>query len=214
MINFIPIFPLKVVVYPGEKLNLHIFEPRYKQLLGECIREKKPFGIPTVLDSKIEEFGTLVEVVELEKEYGNGEMDVRTVGKSVFRILEVVHDIPEKLYAGAIVDYPVNQLRRTESKTAELIVQEIRRLYALVSVEDKTPKDLENMTAYSIAHLVGLSLEQEYELLGLLDETQRLEYIRRHLTAILPVVQNLEAMKARIQLNGHFKDLSLGDLKL
>lgn len=214
MINFIPIFPLRVVVYPGEKLNLHIFEPRYKQLLGECIREKKPFGIPIVLDSKIEEFGTLVEVMELEKEYDNGEMDVRTVGKSVFRILEVVHDIPEKLYSGAIVNYPANQLRRTESKTAELIVQEIRRLYALVSVEDKTPKDLENVTAYNIAHLIGLSLEQEYELLGLLDETQRLEYIRRHLAAILPVVQNLEAMKARIQLNGHFKDLSLGDLKL
>lgn len=213
MINFIPIFPLKVVVYPGEKLNLHIFEPRYKQLLGECIREKKPFGIPIVLDSKIEEFGTLVEVVELEKEYDNGEMDVRTVGKSVFRVLEVVNELPEKLYAGAIVSYPQNQLHRTESKTAELIVQEIRRLYRLVSVEDKTPKDLERMNSYSIAHLVGLSLEQEYELLCLLDETQRLEYIRRHLAAILPLVQNLESMKTRIQLNGHFKDLSLDDLK-
>ncbi len=213
MINFIPIFPLKVVVYPGEKLNLHIFEPRYKQLLGECIREKKPFGIPIVLDSKIEEFGTLVEVVELEKEYDNGEMDVRTVCKSVFRVLEVVNELPEKLYAGAIVSYPQNQLRRTESKTAELIVQEIRRLYRLVSVEDKTPKDLERMSSYGIAHLVGLSLAQEYELLCLLDETQRLEYIRRHLAAILPLVQNLEAMKTRIQLNGHFKDLSLDDLK-
>lgn len=214
MINFIPIFPLKVVVYPGEKLNLHIFEPRYKQLLGECIRENKPFGIPTVLDTKIEELGTLVEVVELVKEYDNGEMDVRTVGRSVFRILEVVSDIPEKLYAGAIVDYPSNQLRRSESQTTELIVREIRRLYTLVNAEDKTPKDLENLTSYGIAHLVGLSLEQEYALLGLLDETQRLEYIRRHLAAILPLVRNLEAMKSRIQQNGHFKDLSLGDLKL
>lgn len=214
MINFIPIFPLKVVVYPGERLNLHIFEPRYKQLLGECIRESKPFGIPTVLDTKVEEFGTLVEVMSLEKEYDNGEMDVRTQGKSVFRILEVVKDIPEKLYDGAIVDYPRNQLRRTDTKTAELIVNEVRRLYRLVSAEDKTPSNLDDLNSYGIAHLVGLSLQQEYELLGLLDETQRLEYIRRHLNAILPVVQNLEAMKARIQQNGHFKDLSLGDLKL
>lgn len=214
MINFIPIFPLNVVIYPGERLNLHIFEPRYKQLLGECIREGKPFGIPTVLDSKIEEFGTLVEVVSLEKEYDNGEMDVRTQGKSVFKILEVVKDIPEKLYDGAIVDYPRNQLQRTDTKTAELIVSEVRRLYRLVAAEDKTPANLDDLNSYGIAHLVGLSLQQEYELLGLLDETQRLEYIRRHLAAILPVVQNLEAMKARIQQNGHFKDLSLGDLKL
>ena len=214
MINFIPIFPLNVVVYPGERLNLHIFEERYKQLLGECIRERKPFGIPTVLDSKIEEYGTLVEVLSLEKEYDSGEMDVRTEGKSVFRILEVVKDVPEKLYDGAIVDYPRNQLKRTESKTAELIVSEVRRLYRLVNAEDKTPANLDDLNSYGIGHLVGLSLQQEYELLSLLDETQRLEYIRRHLNAILPVVQNLEAMKARIQQNGHFKDLSLGDLKL
>ena len=214
MINFIPIFPLKVVIYPGERLNLHIFEPRYKQLIGECIGEGKPFGIPTVLDSTIEEYGTLVEVVALEKKYDSGEMDVRTQGKAVFRILEVVKDVPEKLYDGAIVDYPANQLRRTDGKTSELIVSEIRRLYRLVAAEDKTPANLDDLNSYGIAHLVGLSLPQEYELLRLLDETQRLEYIRRHLTAILPVVQSLEAMKTRIQLNGHFKDLSLGDLKL
>ena len=66
MTNFIPIFPLGLVVYPGESLNLHIFEPRYKQLIQECHAAKKPFGIPTVINNKLQEFGALVEIAELE----------------------------------------------------------------------------------------------------------------------------------------------------
>ena len=59
MTNFIPIFPLAIVVYPGEDLNLHIFEPKYKQLINECFEQKKPFGIPVVIDNKMNELGTL-----------------------------------------------------------------------------------------------------------------------------------------------------------
>jgi hypothetical protein len=65
MTNFIPIFPLALVVYPGEELNLHIFEPRYKQLIKECFEQKKNFGIPSVLNEKMADLGTLVEIGEI-----------------------------------------------------------------------------------------------------------------------------------------------------
>ena len=80
MTNFVPIFPLAIVVYPGEQLNLHIFEPRYKQLITECFAEAKPFGIPTVLNNAVSEIGTLVQVSEIVKIYEDGKMDVRTEG--------------------------------------------------------------------------------------------------------------------------------------
>ncbi|HET9823746.1 MAG TPA: LON peptidase substrate-binding domain-containing protein, partial [Chitinophagaceae bacterium] len=67
MTNFIPIFPLSIVVYPGEDLNLHVFEPRYKQLINECNAQKKQFGIPTVLDKRLQDYGSLVELVEISK---------------------------------------------------------------------------------------------------------------------------------------------------
>ena len=101
MTNFIPIFPLGIVVFPGEELNLHIFEPRYIQLIRECLKAKKPFGIPAVIEKKLGELGTLVKVVDVSKEYEGGEMDIRTQGTKVFRILELVKDIPDKLYSGA-----------------------------------------------------------------------------------------------------------------
>ena len=71
MTNFIPIFPLEIVVFPGEQLNLHIFEPRYKQLITECFEKKKPFGIPAVIDNKLKEFGTLISIKEICKTIQN-----------------------------------------------------------------------------------------------------------------------------------------------
>src|SRR5919202_2503344 len=100
MTNFIPIFPLGIVVFPGEDLNLHIFEPRYKQLINDCFADKKPFGIPTVLKKGLSERGTLVEVKEIVEVYPDGKMDIKTKGLKVFRILEVVKDIPDKLFSG------------------------------------------------------------------------------------------------------------------
>ena len=87
MTNFIPIFPLELVVYPGEKVNLHIFEDRYKQLITECKKDKKLFGIPAVIKNKISETGTLVEIDEIVKQYDDGRMDITTIGVSIFRIL-------------------------------------------------------------------------------------------------------------------------------
>ncbi len=90
MTNFIPVFPLGIVVYPGEALNLHIFEARYKQMITECSASGRPFGIPTVIGNKLRDMGTLVEVVEVNAVYDSGEMDIKTKGIQVFRILETI----------------------------------------------------------------------------------------------------------------------------
>ena len=106
MTNFIPIFPLGIVVYPGENLNLHIFEPRYKQLITECFEQKKPFGIPAVVNKELKDLGTLVEIKEIKKVYEDGKMDITSSGVKVFRMLELIKEVPDKLYSGAIVTYP------------------------------------------------------------------------------------------------------------
>ena len=85
MINFIPIFPLGIVVYPGEELNLHIFEPRYKQLINECYQEKKLFGIPSVIDDQLQDYGTLMQIMEITTVHDNGELDIKTQGDKVGR---------------------------------------------------------------------------------------------------------------------------------
>jgi len=205
--NFVPIFPLGIVVYPGEQLNLHIFEPRYKQLVKECFETKKPFGIPPVTDNKINETGTLVKVVEITTVYGDGKMDIKTEGLQVFNILELIQELPEKLYSGAIVNYPDNA-EGGNRVLMQTVIAAIRELHKLLKINKDFKKNDDELWSYDVAHHAGLSLTEEYELLQLLQELQRQEYLKRHLKKVLPVIAEMETLKERVQLNGHFKNLT------
>ncbi|PVD51112.1 peptidase S16 [Terrimonas sp.] len=211
MTNFIPVFPLAIVVFPGEDLNLHIFEPRYKQLITECFMEGKPFGIPAVINNKVSEWGTSVKIEEIVKTYDNGEMDIRTKGMQVFRTLEIIKTIPDKLYSGAIVNYPPNS--PTGSKDLmKKVLSGMKEMHRILNISKSYKKPEEELSAYDIAHHCGLSVEEEYELLTLLLELQRQEYLKRHLAKVLPVLNETEALKDKIKLNGHFKNLSSFDI--
>lgn len=213
MTNFIPIFPLGIVVYPGEDLNLHVFEPRYKQMINECHKEKKPFGIPAVIDNHMQEVGTLVQIVEIVNTTTSGEIDIRTKGVKVFRILEVIKEVPDKLFSGAIVNYPANN-EKGFPQLMKKLMEGIHELHKLLKVEKDFHIPEADLNAYNVAHHIGLTLQEEYELLGLMNEKQRQEFIKRHLTKVIPMVTEMEGLKEKIKLNGHFKNLHGFDLNL
>lgn len=207
MTNFIPIFPLSIVVYPHEDLNLHIFEAKYKQLINECFEQKKPFGVPVVINNKMNELGTLLEITKISKTYETGEMDVKTKGIKVFRILEVIDEVPEKLFSGAIVNYPHNH-EHGKRLLMNKVITGIRELHKMLNVKKPLHKNEDELWSYDVAHAAGLTLEQEYELLTLMNELQRQEYLKRHLAKVIPVVAEMESLKEKIKLNGHFKNIS------
>jgi Lon protease-like protein len=214
MTNFIPLFPLGVVIYPLERLHLHIFEPRYKQLIRECFDLKKPYGIPTVLNNRLQDMGTLVEIKEIVQEYENGEMDINTEGIKVFRTLEVIRQVPEKLYSGAIVNYPENILGDGDERVMKSIINGVREVHRLLNISKDFKKTDDALTSYDVAHHMGLSVEEEYEFLGLLRERHRQEYLKRHLQKVLPMLIEMEQLKEKVKLNGHFRNLSPLDLNI
>ena len=133
-------------------------------------------------------------------------MDIKTRGGKVFRILEVIREIPDKLYSGAIVNYPDNY----DAISIDLmrkVMTGIRELHEALKVSKDFMKSDDQLRSYDVAHHIGLSLDEEYELLGLLDERQRLEYLKRHLAKTIPMVAGIEQLKDKIKLNGHFKNL-------
>jgi ATP-dependent Lon protease len=206
MTNFIPIFPLSIVVFPGESLNLHIFEPRYKQLINDCITNQKPFGIPTVLKENVAEMGTLVQIKEVSKVYDDGRMDIKTEGIAVFKILEVIKELPDKLYSGAIVNYPPDVAKRSPAKM-RLILESIRALHEKLGVTKEFGKPDNELGSFDIAHHAGLPIEDEYRLLELPQELQREEFIKRYLIKVLPIMEHMDLLKGKIKMNGHFKNL-------
>jgi Lon protease-like protein len=206
MTNFIPIFPLALVAYPGEGLNLHIFEPRYKQLIKDCFETKIAFGIPSVIDGKIKEKGTLMEIEDITKIYEDGKMDVKTRGIRIFNMLELIKEIPEKLYSGAIVTYQPNY-NNGSAAMMKNIIQYARSIHNDLELSKNFGKSDDELCSYDLAHHIGMSIEEEYQLLEYENELHRQEFLKRHLTKLLPVVQEITSLKKKIKLNGHFKNI-------
>lgn len=205
MINFIPIFPLNLVVYPGERVNLHIFEDRYIQLINDCVAEKKPFGLVVVANQKLSDFGTSCSITDVVKTYGDGKMDIVIEGEKVFTVFEVVKHVPDKQYHGAIVNFLANNLQKKPAMLAK-VFDALKELHRLMNLS-KTFKPEAEMSSYDMAHHAALSLNEELEVLQLLREDQRLEYLKRHLQKIIPVIAGLEGLREKIKMNGHFKEL-------
>jgi Lon protease-like protein len=202
--EYLPLFPLNLVVFPGEELNLHIFEPRYRQLINECLDQQKPFGIPAFIDGKLPGYGTRVRIVTLDQRYDDGRLDVKTEGVSVFRLGSFENPAPGKLYAGGqTIGIPADD---GYSSLAVTLSERLLQLYELLQIEADYDAALPNLS-YRVAHKVGLSVEQEYTLLTLTDETERQQFLLWHLDKVIPVVGDMERTKQRIRMNGHFKNL-------
>ena len=206
MTDFLPLFPLQLVVYPGEKLNLHIFEARYKQLIRECAENKITFGIPAYIGDKIMPVGTELELLSIENQQENGEMDIKTKGIGLFKMTKFYAQAPNKLYPGADIHRPALDDDFNLSLNGE-ILEQVVRLYTLLDIQKKPPHSANTFRMYDIAHYIGLDIEQEYALLVVPSELERQEFVYEHLKKLLPTLASMEKSRERAQLNGHFKNV-------
>ena len=124
----------------------------------------------------------------------------------IFRILEMIPVIPEKGYSGAIVNYPENDFTGNRDLMIK-VIDAIRELHKMLNVNKTFQAKGKDLQSYDVAHHAGMSIDEEYEMLGLMKELQRQEYLRRHLQKVLPVVAEMEALKEKVKLNGHFRNL-------
>ncbi|WP_337045096.1 LON peptidase substrate-binding domain-containing protein [Emticicia sp. 17c] len=201
--SFLSLFPLNLVVFPHEDLNLHIFEPRYKELINECLENQTTFGIPTFVNNKLAGYGTEVHITQLSKRYGDGRMDIKTKGLRIFRITDFQNPVPDKLYAGGEVVFIENEdLNETINP---ILLSLVNRLYALLKIKVDYNRPEYQPFSYRIAHKIGLSVSEEYELLTVASEAQRQQVLVTHLKRILPIVSEVERAKELIAMNGHFK---------
>ena len=204
MTKFIPIFPLNNIVFPGQLLNLHIFEPRYKQLILECKEQGKGFGIPSVFKETLNEYGTEMELLEISKTYPDGEMDIKTRGLRAFRIIEVLREVPEKLYSAAIV-YEVEHLPFDTEKLNPTLVDLVEKLHQLLGTSLNIYEKFENPLSFDLAQYVALNPEDQYRLLVATSEKARQWFLIQHLLKLIPSLEETERVKAKVQMNGHFR---------
>lgn len=204
----LPLFPLTIVVFPGEVVNLHIFEPRYKQLVVDSFGHNTSFGIPVVIDNRVSEYGTEVEILKIFKKYEGGEMDIRIQGKRIFKLSNFQDKIEGKLYAGGTAEF-VSTSGETDAALSELIHQKIKILFSNLGVD----KELNGLDPYDLGHYVGFSKEEEYKFLQVTNKKEQQQLILNQLEKLIPIVEKSSVLKARIQLNGAFQKFDPTDFE-
>ncbi len=203
MTETIPIFPLKLVAFPGEQLNLHIFEPRYRQLISDVKASDGRFGI-SVYMNKLMPLGAEVSLKEISKVYEDGRMDIKTVVHRVYELVKFENPYQDRLYAGGEVILFESDFQVSKSTHDEYVFY-LKEFFRLVDYQvDVFPAMI---NSFSYAHKIGLTLDEEYELLAIRRESERTLYLIKHLLKVIPVMREVERAKEKIRMNGHFKNL-------
>ena len=138
-------------------------------------------------------YGTEVQLAEVVTTYEDGEMDVVCVARQVFKVLSFEHQMGEKRYAGGDVAFIEIEFEADETLKEE-VLQKVAELYHLMGTP-LSKLSPQQFNSYSLAHVMGLSFAQEYELLQMAKETDRLQYIKSHLTKAITLLQEINRTK-------------------
>jgi len=206
----IPLFPLQTVFFPGETVPLHIFEERYKALIQDCKNEAITFGIPVFINNVVA-YGTEVQLKEIVNTYADGSMDVVCVARQVFKVVTFDPQMDDKLYPGGEVAF-LDPVQDSEPELVQKVLEACRELYRLMELPFG-PVKLEVFNSFTLAHKMGLSFQQEYQLLQLTSESVRLQFLLDHLQQTIKVLGELNRTRERIELNGHFRNFDPLDFK-
>jgi Lon protease-like protein len=196
------LFPLGIVLLPGEVVPLHIFEERYKKLIGERL-EGGEFGIVLAEEDAVRECGTAARVAQLIEELDDGRLNVLVQGERRFRIIEV-HDPGdhETDYLSAEVDYYRDSQPEASQLLRDGVLEVFEKMLALMDVESPEEPAGEGPLSFRIAAAVDFGAPLKQELLESLSEEQRLETLLTVMTSLLPRLELRKEREEAIRGNG------------
>jgi ATP-dependent Lon protease len=198
----IPLFPLNVVLLPGAELPLHIFEPRYRQMVRQCLDDKLEFGMLLALPKGVVHVGCTAEIIEVVKRYNDGRMDILTVGRAPFRVVKLFDENP-------LLEGDVDYLEDGETHSNARVRHELVELYEACHtlIFGDYPKNLESGApenlSYVVAGTLPMDLLWKQQILELRSEADREERLVTYLREWAPHLQKTEVKRQRAGGNGH-----------
>lgn len=198
----LPLFPLNVVLLPGEDLPLHIFEPRYRRMVRDCLDGGSPFGMLLALENGVVRVGCTAKIIEVVKRYAGGRMDILTRGQLPFRVVQLFSDEP---LLEAQVDYLEDREELANSATKQKLIEVFEVCYTLLFHD--YPKNLDDDAmehlSYRVAETLPVDLLLKQQLLELRTETERQERVLAYLREWAPHLQKTQALRQSASGNGH-----------
>ena len=201
MQEIIPLFPLNLVIFPGQETKLHIFESRYKKLIKDCWNNKATFGIQPVVEQKVQNTGTEVEIVSIDKRYPNDKMDITIRGKRIYRLLNHRESIKEEAYSNGVIAFLETQADHSD-ETMNKLMTCLRKFERFLSKENRVQRDMSNVvTAYDLVNKVGLSMKKQYALLSNPSEAQRKKMLLNHCRQQFAIEKQITALSEKVTEN-------------
>jgi ATP-dependent Lon protease len=205
----IPLLPLSIVVFPGQALPLHIFEPRYKVLIARCRRaaaagEQLPFGISLGQDSSLErDVGCGVTLQKVLNEYEDGRMDIITLGSERYRLKEVFDDEP---YLTAAVEFFVDESEQQDVPQLRHVQEQYGRLSEIVELETGSRLEVPAPdTAFQLAVAAVLDQQTRQALLESVSENERFRLLATHFAQLIAAMSERQQSRARVRSNGRHR---------
>ncbi len=206
LIEDFPIFPLGIVALPSEDVPLHIFEPRYRTMIAECLDNEREFGIVWTDDDGAHATGCAMEVTEVLEQSEDGRMNIMTRGTRPFRVVEERHDLP---YPAAVIEFLDDSEPPNGSEQIGEARDEACSAYAnlVQQATDKQPEpeELAAKSAYEMAATVDFGAEAKQGLLDLRSEAQRMKLVAQLLRAAIKRLEYVERAQVRALSNGRVR---------
>lgn len=196
----IPLFPLEVVLFPGAPLPLHIFEPRYKEMIGECLAQHRTFGVVRALEQGLAEIGCTAEIVTVVKEYPDGRLDLVTEGRQRFELLRVNQ---ERSFLQAEVLMIDDEPGATPQADTARALQLHSELLAIAGATQDLSAADSSLLSFHLAGSVPLDLDFKQKLLSLRSEPERLTLLISYLETIVPNLRRAASAREKAGGNGH-----------
>ena len=196
----VPLFPLDVVLFPGTPLPLHIFEPRYKEMIGECLDEKKVFGIVRAQENKIADVGCSADILAVTKKYDDGRMDIVTEGRDRFEVIGINE---ERSFLQGEIQYFEDPPEITPPAEVTRLISLHNEILTLVSAEPATPEPDDPHLSFSLAASLPLDLDFKQTLLELRSEAQRTAALLKYYDAMVPNLRRTMIIRKKAGGNGH-----------
>ena len=204
--DLMPIFPLSIIVFPGELVNLHIFEDRYRQLIHEADEFGITFGIATVHNNELHPIASEVRLRQIVKKYADGKMDVTLECIGTLAISNFQERHSHKLYPSADVIKIAFDSAPHDTIYPE-IIDLLDKLYHELNVDNVSYGDKTSFRSWQVLHKVGLTQSEEIEFLNYTNERDRAQALLTHLSKFIPQVLLIQDIKTKAAQNGHFKHL-------
>jgi Lon protease-like protein len=196
----LPLFPLEVVLFPGTPLPLHIFEPRYKEMIGECLAKHLNFGVVRAVEQGLADVGCTAEIVTVVKEYPDGRLDLVAEGRKRFELLRVNQ---ERSFLQAEVlmigDEPGTPPQEHTSRAVQLHSELLAIAGATQDISAADPSVL----SFYLAGSLPLDLDFKQKLLSLRSEPERISLLISYLETIIPNLRRAATARERAGGNGH-----------